>query len=89
LDITRANHVLSHVEGIASMKSKIRSSKSEIRNKFKCSKEEKFSKRALPDVWVIVTVGFVCRMFVSDFDIRISDFLNFARFAFFARDLSI
>jgi hypothetical protein len=31
---------------------------------------------------------FCVSSFVSDFDIRISGFLNFARFAFFARDLS-
>ena len=37
----------------------------------------------------ILHLRFVCRMFVSDFDIRISDFLNFARFAVFARDLPI
>jgi len=52
-------------------------------------KRRKISKRALPDVWVILHLGFVCRMFVSYFDIRISDFLNFARFAVFARDLPI
>ncbi len=54
------------------MKLQIRSSKSEIRNKFKCPEKQKILKRPVSD-FEFRFDGFT---FVSDFDIRISDLLR-------------
>jgi len=66
------------------LKFKARNPKHETRNKFECSKKQKFSNNFNLDsaFWIFFGFGFIWLRFVSvrgtSFDIRISDFLSLA-----------